>query len=60
MKTQSNDGDTSPQKNKKFQAFLGKIEYLSKFSPSTANVCEALRQLTSVKTEWIWHADYQM
>ena len=39
------------KKNKKeFQKFLEKINYLSKFSPSTADVCEALSQLTSVKT----------
>ena len=28
-------------------------------SPSTADVCEALRQLTSVKTEWSWNATYK-
>ena len=33
--------------------------YLSKFCPSTGDVCEALRQLTSVKTEWTWNATYQ-
>ena len=40
------------QKNKKeLQAFIGTIDYLSEFSPSTADVCEALRQMTLVKTE---------
>ena len=31
----------------------------NKFSPITADVCEALRQLTSVKAEWTLNADYQ-
>ena len=32
-----------PPKNKKeLQTFLGIMDYLSKFSPSTADVCEAL------------------
>ena len=29
------------------------------FSPSTADVCKALRQLTSVKRELTWNTDYQ-
>ena len=44
---------------KQLQAFLGMINDLSKFSPSTADTCEALRELTSVKREWTWNADYQ-
>ena len=32
---------------------------LSKFSPSTAEPCEYLRQLTSIKTEWTMNATYQ-
>ena len=41
------------------QAFFGIINYLSKFSPSTANICESLRQLTLSKTEWTWNTTYQ-
>ena len=48
-----------PPKKKELQAFLGIINYLSKFPPSTADIYEALRQLTSVETEWIWNATYQ-
>ena len=32
---------------------------LSKFSPVTAEVCEPLHRLTSVKTEWSWIRSYQ-
>ena len=35
------------------------INYLSRLSPSTADICKALRQLTSVKTDWTWNATYQ-
>ena len=49
----------SPQNKKELQAFLGIINYLSKFSPSTADVCEVLRQMTSVKTEWTWNVTSQ-
>ena len=48
-----------PKTKKKLQAFLGIIDYLNKFSPSTECVCESLRQLTSSKTEWTWNATYQ-
>ena len=41
-----------PKNKKGLQAFLGIINYLGKFSPSTANVCEPLRKLTSSKTLW--------
>ena len=52
--------EMSPPKTKKeLQAFLGIINYLSTFSPSTASICESLRQLTSSKTEWTWNATYQ-
>ena len=47
----------SPKAKKEVQVFLGIINYLSKFSPSTANICESLRQLTSNKTEWTWNAN---
>ena len=40
-----------PKTKKELQAFLGIINYLSKFSLSTANICESLRQLTLSRTE---------
>ena len=58
MKTQSNHGGTSSKNKKELLAFLGKINYLSKVSASTADICIALRQLKLVKTEWSWNADY--
>ena len=36
------------------------INYLSKFSPSTAYMYESLRQLALGKTEWTWNVTYQM
>ena len=44
---------------KQLNAFLGIINYLSKFSASTADFCELLRKLKSVKTEWTWNTTYQ-
>ena len=41
------------------QAFLGKINYLCKFSSHTADAYESIRKLMSVKTEWTWKATYQ-
>ena len=35
------------------------MNYPSKLSPNTADICKALGQPTSVKTEWTWNADYQ-
>ena len=32
---------------------------MRKFAPSTASICESLRQLTSSKTECTWNATYQ-
>ena len=48
-----------PKTKKELQAFLGIINYLSKLSPSTVDVCDSLKQLTSSKTEWTWNATYQ-
>ena len=60
MKAESTYGnDTSKNKKRKLQSFLRIINYLSKFSPSTADICESLAQLTSNKTEWTWNAIYQ-
>ena len=49
----------TPKTKKELQAFLGIINYLGKFCPSTADVCELLRQLTSNKMKWTWNATYQ-
>ena len=48
-----------PKTKKELQAFLGIINYLSRFSASTASACESLRQLTLSKVEWMWNASYQ-
>ena len=50
---------SSLKMKKKPQAFLGTIHYLHQFSPSTADTCEPIRKLMSVKTEWTWNATYQ-
>ena len=59
MKAESAYGDAPPKTKNEFQAFLGKINYLGKFSPSKTDTCESLRTLTSAKTEWTWNAAYQ-
>ena len=46
-------------KKKELQAFLGIINYLGKFSPGTANVCDPLHKLTSSMVTWTWNASYQ-
>ena len=48
-----------PNSKKELKAFLGIINYLGKFSPSTADICEPLRKVMSVITEWTWNATYQ-
>ena len=49
-----------PLKNKKeLQAFLGIINYLGKYSPSTASICEPLWKLTSSRAVWTWNGSYQ-
>ena len=50
----------APLKNKKeLQAFLGIINYLGKYCPSTSNMCEPVQKLMSSKTLWTWNALYQ-
>ena len=49
----------APQNKKELQAFLGIINYLSKFSPDMSEVCKPLRKLMSSKAMWIWDASYQ-
>ena len=48
-----------PKNKRELQSFLGIINYLRKFSPGTAEVCEPLRKLTSSRTTWTWNASYQ-
>ena len=49
----------APKNKKELQAFLGLINYLGKFSPGTANICDPLCKLTSQKVTWTWNASYQ-
>ena len=52
--------DMSQFKSKKeLQTFLGIINYLSKFSPTTAEVCAHPCRLMSRKTKWSWNRTYQ-
>ena len=48
-----------PQNKKELQAFLGIINYLSKFSPDMSEVCKPLRKLTLSKAAWMWDASDQ-
>ena len=57
MEAQGTCGN-SPNKIE-LQMYLGIINYLSKFSPSAANVCEPLQKLTSDKTLWTLNVSYQ-
>ena len=42
-----------PTKTKReLQSFLDIVNYLSQFSPMTAEVCKPLRRLTSVSAVW--------
>ena len=48
-----------PHNKTELQAFLGLINYLGKFSPSMATICEPLQKLTSSRGVWSWNALYQ-
>ena len=48
-----------PNNKKEIQAFLGIINYLGKFCPGTADVCDPLCKLTSSKVTWTWNVSYQ-
>ena len=48
-----------PRNKRELQAFLDIINYLGKFSPGTAEVCEPLQKLTSSKATWTWNTSYQ-
>ena len=41
-----------PKTKKELWAFLGIINYLGKFSPSTASICEPLQKLTLSRVIW--------
>ena len=58
-KDQSTDQMPVPKNKRELQAFLGTINYLGKFSPSTLEVCEPLQKLTSSKMTWTWNVSYQ-
>ena len=58
-KDQCSNRDAAPLPKKELQAFLGIINYLSKFSPDTSEVCEPLRKLMSSKATWTWDTSYQ-
>ena len=48
----------APKNKKELQAILGIINYLSKFSPDTSEVCQPLTKLMSSKAMWTWDASY--
>ena len=48
-----------PNKKREIQVFLGIINYLGKFSPGMAVVCDPLQKPTSSKVTWTWNASYQ-
>ena len=49
----------APKNKKEQQTFLGIINYLSKFSHDTSEVCEPLGKLMLSKATWTWDASYQ-
>ena len=49
----------APNNKNELQVFLGIINYLGKFSPGRADVCDPLHKLMSSKVTWTWNASYQ-
>ena len=49
----------APSNKKELQASLGIINYLGKFSPGTADVCDPLCKLMLSRVTWTWNASYQ-
>ena len=48
--------DMPPCKTKReLQLFIGIVNYLSKFSPVTADISKPFQRLTSMKAEWMWN-----
>ena len=58
-KNQIPHGNATANKEKELQAFLGIINYLCKFSPTTETVCEPLQKLTLNRAVLMWNASYQ-
>ena len=51
--------DMPPPNNKnELQVFLSIINFLDKFSPGTADMCDPLYKLTLSKVTWTWKASY--
>ena len=48
-----------PKCRKEFQSFLGILNSLSKFSPTTTKLFDPLWEVTSVKTKWSRNGMYQ-
>ena len=48
-----------PSHKNELQSFLGILNYLSKFSPMTAEICKLLQKLMLAKAEWMWNGMYQ-
>ena len=49
----------APNNKKELQVCLSIINYVGKFSPGTANVCDPQHKLTSRKAIWTWNTSYQ-
>ena len=49
----------TPNNKRELQDFLGIINYLDKFSPGMAEVCDPLQKLTLSKAAWTWNTSYQ-
>ena len=50
---------SAPKIKSEVQSFLGIVNYMSKFSSMTAEVCKLLRRLTSINAVWKWNRSYQ-
>ena len=48
----------APKNKWELQSFLGIINYLGKFYPGTAEICEPQKKLTSTNVAWTWDASY--
>ena len=48
-----------PKTKEELQSLLGIVNYLSKFSPMTAEICKPPRRMTSVNVTWMWNESYQ-
>ena len=55
----SGNGHATNSIKKELQSLLGKVNYMSSILPMTAEVCEPLWKLTSVKTKWSWNGMFQ-